>query len=227
MHDNITVLSICCYGGDFLKNENETKEKLLISAKKEFLEKGYMKSSLRSICNEAGVTTGALYFFFEDKEDLFASLVDRPLNTLFDMVKNYYNMGLESKEVMIGALNGNYEEDLMVSRVVIAFFYQYYDEFMLLIQKSQGSKYENCFDEFIALAERHYRLLAEEFSKAKGQKKIDDHIIHWISHMQIESVVHMLVHEKSEAVAVENYETVTRYLIAGWMSLFEKYNDVT
>jgi Transcriptional regulator len=227
MHDNITVLCAGCYGGDFLKNENETKEKLLISAKKEFLEKGYMKSSLRSICKEAGVTTGALYFFFKDKEDLFSSLVDQPLNMLFEMINHYYKKGLESEEVMIEVLNGNYEEDLMASRTVIAFFYQYYEEFMLLIQKSQGSKYENCFDEFIALAERHYRLLADEFSKAKGQKKIDDHIIHWISHMQIESVVHMLVHEKSEVEAVKNYETVTRYLIAGWMSLFKNFNDIT
>lgn len=219
-HDNITVLCIYCYGGDFLKNENETKEKLLISAKKEFMEKGYMKSSLRSICKDAGVTTGALYFFFKDKEDLFASLVDRPLNMLFEMLNDYYKKGLESKEVMIEVLNGNYEEDLMASKVVIAFIYQYYDEFILLIQKSQGSKYENCFDEFIALAEKHYRLLADEFSKAKGRQKIDDHIIHWISHMQIESVIHMLVHEKSEDEAVENYESVTRYIIAGWMSLF-------
>ncbi len=203
-----------------MKNENETKEKLLISAKKEFMEKGYMKSSLRSICKDAGVTTGALYFFFKDKEDLFASLVDRPLNMLFEMLNDYYKKGLESKEVMIEVLNGNYEEDLMASKVVIAFIYQYYDEFILLIQKSQGSKYENCFDEFIALAEKHYRLLADEFSKAKGRQKIDDHIIHWISHMQIESVIHMLVHEKSEDEAVENYESVTRYIIAGWMSLF-------
>jgi AcrR family transcriptional regulator len=221
------VLFFCCYGGVFLKNEKETKEKLLISAKKEFLEKGYMKSSLRSICNDAGVTTGALYFFFKDKEDIFASLVDRPLNMLFEMINNYYKIGLESKEVMIKALNGNYEEDIMVSRIVIAFLYQYYDEFILLIQKSQGSKYENCFDEFIAIAERHYRLLADEFSKSKGLDKINDHIIHWISHIQIESVVHTLLHYKLEAEAVENFETMTRYLIAGWMSLFfEKYNYV-
>ena len=37
-----------------------------------------MKASLRNICKEAGVTTGALYFFFKDKEDLFAALVEKP-----------------------------------------------------------------------------------------------------------------------------------------------------
>ena len=50
------------------QNENkETRQHLLECAKREFLEKGYMKASLRNICKEAGVTTGALYFFFKDK----------------------------------------------------------------------------------------------------------------------------------------------------------------
>lgn len=51
-----------------MKEEKETKERLLISAKKEFVEKGYLQASLRNICKNAGVTTGALYFFFQDKE---------------------------------------------------------------------------------------------------------------------------------------------------------------
>ena len=37
----------------------ETRQLLLQCAKKEFMEKGYSKASLRSICKEAGVTTGA------------------------------------------------------------------------------------------------------------------------------------------------------------------------
>jgi len=45
------------------QNENkETRQHLLECAKREFLEKGYMKASLRNICKAAGVTTGALYF---------------------------------------------------------------------------------------------------------------------------------------------------------------------
>ena len=62
------------------QNENkETRQHLLECAKREFLEKGYMKASLRNICKAAGVTTGALYFFFKDKEDLLAALVEEPL----------------------------------------------------------------------------------------------------------------------------------------------------
>lgn len=54
-----------------MRADRETKEKLLASAKSEFLKKGYMKASLRKICANAEVTTDALYFFFKDKEDLF------------------------------------------------------------------------------------------------------------------------------------------------------------
>ena len=61
-----------------VKNENDyEKRKLLIeAAKKEFLEKGYNKASLRNICANAGMTTGALYFFFSNKEDLYESIVN-------------------------------------------------------------------------------------------------------------------------------------------------------
>ena len=61
------------------QKDSETKERLLACAKKEFVEKGYAKASLRAICREAGVTTGALYFFFQDKDDLFCSLVSHVL----------------------------------------------------------------------------------------------------------------------------------------------------
>ena len=42
----------------------ETKTRLLQAATEEFAEYGYEKSSLRRICKNAEVTTGALYFFF-------------------------------------------------------------------------------------------------------------------------------------------------------------------
>ena len=53
----------------------ETKAKIIESAKKEFLEKGFMNASLRTIAANAGVTTGAMYRHFKDKDALFCALV--------------------------------------------------------------------------------------------------------------------------------------------------------
>ena len=66
-----------------MNDEKETVRKLSDSAKKEFMEKGFMKASLRNICKNAGVTTGALYFFFKDKDALFVSLIQEPLKRVY------------------------------------------------------------------------------------------------------------------------------------------------
>ena len=57
----------------------ETKAKILESAKNEFLEKGFINASLRTIASNAGVTTGAMYRHFKDKDALFCALVDEAI----------------------------------------------------------------------------------------------------------------------------------------------------
>ena len=44
-----------------MKNKEETIEKIKQAALEEFYTNGYAKASLRTICNRAGVTTGAMY----------------------------------------------------------------------------------------------------------------------------------------------------------------------
>ena len=58
-----------------IQHDSETRKELLKCAKEEFMDKGFMGASLRNICQKAGVTTGALYFFFKDKDDLFCNVV--------------------------------------------------------------------------------------------------------------------------------------------------------
>ena len=81
-----------------MDNEKETKKKLLECAMREFSEKGYMKASLRNICKEAGVTTGALYFFFKDKEDLFGNLVSDVLYGLNKTIDNHFSEEMKVAE---------------------------------------------------------------------------------------------------------------------------------
>ena len=45
-----------------------THTKILESGKKMFLRNGYKRTNLRDLCGEAGVTTGAFYRHFKDKE---------------------------------------------------------------------------------------------------------------------------------------------------------------
>ena len=82
--DNITVLHNAVIKnseqemGKEMRNleESATQQKILEAAKQEFLEKGFQGASLRNIVKTAGVTTGAFYGYYSNKEALFAALVE-------------------------------------------------------------------------------------------------------------------------------------------------------
>lgn len=207
-----------------MKEEKETKAKLIASAKKEFMEKGYMQASLRCICKNAGVTTGALYFFFQDKEDLFAAIVEAPLKSLYNIMSIHYRDEMTQLQQGI-TLNKNFSEDLEVARQVIHYLYLYHDEFVLLLKRSQGSRFENSFEHFVTITEEHYRVILDGLAEQTGKAKIDKYMLHWMAHMQIDIFVHMLVHEESEETAVRNMAMIMKYLISGWAGLYEQFTQ--
>lgn len=202
-----------------MKADKETKARLLASAKKEFMEKGYMQASLRNICRNAGVTTGALYFFFQDKEDLFASLVEEPLQKLYEVMNHHY--AEEQAQADSGCQTEDFSKDTEAAKQVIHYMYQYYDEIQLIITRAQGSRFEQCVDQFVEISEKHYRVLADKTSEQKQAARVDDYMIHWMAHMQIDLFVHLLTHEKSEKAALKHMEFIMKYLISGWQGMFE------
>lgn len=53
-----------------------TRDRILNSAKKYFLEYGFQAAPLRKIAKDAGFTSGALYGYFDSKEALFYAITD-------------------------------------------------------------------------------------------------------------------------------------------------------
>lgn len=170
-----------------------------------------------------GVTTGALYFFFQDKEDLFASLVKEPLENLFQIIEAHYRFEREEAEGLSGETKSAGElahvaDDLGVSEQIVHFMYQNYDAFVMLLTKSQGSRFECILDEFISMSEKHYRMLMQ---KRAGKMEIDNYMVHWMAHMQTDIFVHMITHEPSEEQAIKHMKPIIHYLMHGWQGMFE------
>ena len=53
----------------------ERKEAILRSAAHEFADKGYERASLNRMISEAGLSKGTFYYYFEDKADLFVTVL--------------------------------------------------------------------------------------------------------------------------------------------------------
>ena len=62
------------------ENLDEIKQnRLLDCAAEEFAERGYDAASLNKILEKSGMSKSSLYYYFEDKADLFSSLTERSL----------------------------------------------------------------------------------------------------------------------------------------------------
>ena len=62
-------------------------EKILSCAKEEFLEKGYTDASIRTIAQNAGVSTSTIYTRYSDKEGLFRFLVEPVAKGLKELLR--------------------------------------------------------------------------------------------------------------------------------------------
>lgn len=55
---------------------DETRQALLTAARNLFVERGYHNVGVRDFAAAAGVTRGALYYYFPDKESVFLAVID-------------------------------------------------------------------------------------------------------------------------------------------------------
>ena len=118
---------------------NTTLQKILTVARQEFLQKGYKGASLRTISKNAGVTTGALYGYFKNKQELFEALVKEEYDTFHtlyqDALSRFSQLPAQlQKERMIGYTT-------QVISVMTEYMYEHYDAFKLILCCSEGTKY--------------------------------------------------------------------------------------
>ncbi len=117
-------------------------ENLLKSATEEFLEKGFMKASLRNISAKSGVSTNSIYTRFKDKEGLFSTIVKETADGLMEIYLESIQKVTHSPDLNQANYEGEEGTDF-----VLDYIYQHFTEFKLIFCCSTGSQYEHFLDE--------------------------------------------------------------------------------
>ncbi|MCR5605909.1 MAG: TetR/AcrR family transcriptional regulator [Treponema sp.] len=222
-------------------NQSTTEEnriKLLTAAKKEFLEKGFLNASLRTICKNAGMTTGAVYFFFKDKEALFSALIKKHADSIYELLCSHITAekemleeekysNLEKGKTNISDIMKIYfqhdnemADDMIVGQKVFDIVYGNYDLTLLLLSKSQGTEYENFIDKLISMSEKHIFLYCSLFCNLLGMKEIKPYVVHWLSHLMINTYISLFLHIKDKNEAIEHLPVLMKSLQAAFFSIF-------
>ncbi|WP_324825838.1 TetR/AcrR family transcriptional regulator [Sinanaerobacter sp. ZZT-01] len=200
--------------GDF----EQTHENILNSGKQNFLAYGYERTNLRKLCKDAGITTGAFYRHFSDKEALFTELVEPTVQG----IKNIYAASEEEcfEFVDKNALTQAFQVSYKVIEDFVHYIYDYFDCFKLLLMCSDGTKYSNFVEEIVQIEVRE----AEKFFKLLKQNKVKFHELHsekfhLLTHSYYASVFEVVMHDFTRKEALEYVHTLVTFYNAGWRAV--------
>lgn len=145
------------------RDKTDTHKRIVTSAKREFLEQGFEKASMRNIAAQAGITAGGLYKHFPTKEAMFEALVEPTL-------KEFYRRDIELTDVAIQQIaNNNFDTFRAASdsgnREVLDYIYKHFDAFQLMFNRSAGTKYENVRHDIVMLEVSGSKRLTEALKK--------------------------------------------------------------
>ena len=134
-----------------------TKKKILKSAFDCFFERGYAESSLTVIAENAGVTRGAIYWHFKDKNELYREVVKITLDKA-DVVKYAYSLpeNLSYKERMVSLFlfaQDNRHVDFVYKAINLSSAYKEFDDLFEMIRLNKI----NLFRYFVEETRMHIR----------------------------------------------------------------------
>lgn len=141
--------------------KDEVKQAIYISATNEFLEKGFEKASLRQISKKAGTTLGNFYNYYENKEALFANIVESSYNGMMYLIKNHEQWerrdelwDLQDVEVWRRELKK------LITPIVPVIT----TPFVILIEGSEGTRFAHAKADLLTLMEEHFIEHIDEFN---------------------------------------------------------------
>jgi AcrR family transcriptional regulator len=192
------------------RDKTKSHEKIIEAAKKEFLEYGYADASLRRIAASAGIQVGGLYKHFASKDEMFEALVEPAIK---DFYKLYHDI---EKEYFDDTGATEWEAKSEVTRVMEC-IYGHFDEFRLLILRSQGTRYEDLKHE-IALLEENATLRYLDELRRRGCKvrDLDDTEFHLLSTAYIEAFFQPLIHGLDRQKAMHYAKTLEEFYQPAW-----------
>ena len=191
---------------------------ILDVAKEHFLQHGFKDASLRAIAREVGVTTGAIYVYFKNKEEVFEALVKETADDFFainaSLEETFSTLPVKEK---INIFEGFYQDTTVP---VFNQLYEQRDVFRLLFTRSKGTKYELYFDKWVEMeVKSNVNFLGSIKDHVEFEMAFDERSMHVIQKLYFKGIVDVLDMDIPLEEAKLCIENLVKYNNAGWRAL--------
>ncbi len=197
-------------------------QKILEAAEAEFFKKGYRGACVRSIAASVGVTTGAIYRYYKNKEALFDALVSEPAQQLFERYRSYSeNFSKQGLKKQLTTLPQLSEEPSGEIGLLMGYIYEHYGAFKLIACCGVGTGYENYVERLTQIETKSGITLVRLMQEQNMLKvDVDDTLIHIISNTIFTGIFEIISHDdvkdaKKHIAALYDFYTAGWYRILG------------
>ena len=196
----------------------ETKSKIIESAKREFLENGFTNASLRIIAANAGLTTGAMYRHFKDKDSLFCTLVDHAIDVTTQLVMQADVMTHQIDENPVSTEHHQKENEIVSE--FLDYIYSDFDAFTLLLTKSAGSTHERFLDEMCELYSTNcFKTLKWMHNQGIASNDPNEMTVHVVASSLINAFAEIIIHKIPKDKAGEFIKNINNFFHYGTMHM--------
>ena len=191
--------------------------RILKSAKGEFLAQGFQNASLKTICQEARVTTGALYKRYSSKEALFAAVVESTVADLNAVCMQKYMTDFSL--IPDGALIRAWD----VAEGSMLWWFRYLQErrdgFVLLINCAENTRYANFRHDWVEkLTEANYAYYQEAYRRGLTEAQLTKTAMHILLSSFWTALYEPFIHGYSFQEMEEHCHLVCRFF--NWNHIF-------
>lgn len=202
----IMLLSYSDAGDAMYVKNSDAKERLIQSGKKEFLAYGYRQASLRRICQNAGLTTGAVYSCFANKEALFCEVVGNVVEDLKQLMQ-------ETCEQECRDSNATLDGDILVT----SYLWEHKEVIMILLEGAEGTEYENTIADMEAMMAR----LFDTFYQQYAGERMDEELLGIIVASRIRSTFEIIKGDYTLERTLELAKQMSIYANAGFQTIIQ------
>lgn len=190
--------------------KDEIRQKIVTEALEVFLEKGYEKTSMRDLAQRVGTSVSNMYHYFTSKEELFHAIAE----PIAGRVRRVLN------EIVTHEARGASEivEEEYVTKALGQVIKGHRREFIVLMDKSGGTVYENVKAEIISAVEthiiQHHLRGSEEVHRPRRA-----FLMHFLATNLIEALVEIARHCRDSREVDHSVRSLMKYHIGGVANL--------
>ncbi len=188
---------------------DELTDKILITAKQEFLKNSFEKASMRVIAKKSGVTTGALYTRFKNKDELFATLV-KPFAEEFIRIDTEWK--ISPAEL--------WQRKFNAGNALIEHIYADKDTFKLLFSCAAGSSEENFIDRIIKIEVQDTLTYINNLSEEqRGRIKVSGDALYILAAAHCRSLFDISNLDIPLCEAKKQIANIMEFFMCGWSKI--------